>query len=487
MKKTALLILLITAFLFSRDINNERLFLDIDTDITNGLPGRNPAFLHGENVPFNYAFSYRLRHDGGEDRLPYTPGLKRYQNLGVTAYTEMENGMFFAGRFSYRYEQRKDKLFLHNAENYLDMPFYFGDSTSGGFDLNGIDWNVIFSYPLSSRWRAAVDIFYNVDEQFKTVFPKPNVKRNDVHLRPGLAYQGESLQFGVTGSFFRYRELMNTRKYVLEQGRSPVFMRIRGLDRPLLTYAQTSEERLQSIDGKGISANLDLSGILLLETFYERSHAGIVDGGSYPEAQGNWDLDRFSWRVALRKTSPRSGISELFFEQNTRRGNGFHPTLDRRIYAMYYRAMEGGISLPYRSGPGESLNATLSYLIEDYRREDNFFGLLQYVPAHMLLMEIRYRKIGAKADFEMNLQYAEDIYIGEAVIYAERSGDYYADISAAELAYHLTDRRQLGAEIQISVPFYGRRLAIKGSYTNVMPLNSDARFHYAETGISYIF
>ncbi|MDX9777606.1 MAG: hypothetical protein RBT43_02465, partial [bacterium] len=473
--------------LFAQDINNERLFLDIDTDITDALPGRNPAFLHRENIPFNYAFSYRLRHDGGEDRLPYTPALKRYQNLGVTAYTEMENGMFFAGRFSYRYEQRRDKLFLHNAENYLDMPFYFGDSTSGGFDLNGIDWNVIFSYPLSARWRAGVDVFYNVDEQFKTVFPKPNIKRNDVHLRPALAYQGESLQFGVTASFFRYRELMNTRKYVLEQGRSPVFMRIRGLDRPVLTYAQTSEERLQSIGGNGISANLDLGGILLLETFYERSHAEIVDGASYPEAQGNWDLDRFSWRLALRKTTRRSGISELFFEQHIRKGNGFHPTLDQRIYALYYRAMEGGISLPYSSSPGESLNATISYLIEDYKREDNFFGLLQYVPAHMLRMEINYKISGMKADFEMDLQYAEDICIGEPVVYSDLSGDYYAGISAAELAYYLKDRRELGVEMRIGFPFYGRRLLIDGSYTNIIPQDSDARFHYAETGLTFVF
>ncbi|MDX9779659.1 MAG: hypothetical protein RBT66_01325, partial [bacterium] len=473
--------------LFAQDINNERLFLDIDTDITDALPGRNPAFLHRENIPFNYAFSYRLRHDGGQDRLPYTPALKLYQNLSATAYMEMENGLFFAGRFAYRHEQRKDKLFLHNAENYLDMPFYFGDSTSGDFNLNGIDWNLIFSYPLSSRWRAAADIFYNVDEQFKTVFPKPNVKRNGVHLRPALAYRGKSLQFGVTGSFFRYRELMNTRKYVLEQGRSPIFIRIRGLDRPLLTYAQTSEERLQSIDGKGVSANLDLGGILLLESFYERSHAGIVDGGSYPEAQGNWELDRFSWRAALRKTGPRSGVSELFFEQHLRKGSGLHPTLDRRIYASYYRAMEGGISLPYRRSPGESFTGTVSYLIEDYKREDNFYGLLQYIPAHMLKMEFIYRKSGKKADFEMNLQYAEDICIGEAVVYTEMSGDYYADISAAELAYQLTDRRQLGAELQISIPFNGRQLAFRGSYINVMPLNSDARFHYAESGISYIF
>jgi hypothetical protein len=487
MKKRLILFLVLAGWLTAQNMQNERLYLDIDTEIADKLPGRNPAYIHSDNIPFDYAFTYQFRHDGGSDRLPYTPSVKAYQNLSATAYREMDNGMLFAGRFAYRYEQRKDKLFLHNAENYLDIPFYFGDSTAGDFRLNGIDWNVIFVYPLSSRLRVGLDIFYNVDEQMKTTFPKPSVKRNDVHVRPGISYRSKNFTAGLCASYFNYKEQMYTRKYILEQGRTPIFMRIRGLDKPVLSYAQTSEERLQSISGGGVSANIDLSGRLLLEGFVEKAAAGIADGGSYPVPQGNWELLRYFYRVELRSRSGLLRNGGLYFEQNSLISAGFHPTLNERIYASVVRSMEGGLILPYRRSSAESLTGTLSYLIEEYKREDNFFGLLHYIPSHVLQAEVCYVYRGTTAEFELDLQYSEDICIGDPVVYAGLTGEYYSAISEAELAWHLVDRRQLRADLQITFPFYGRKLAVKGSYTHVMPLDDDRRFHYAETGIAYIF
>ncbi|MCK4813136.1 MAG: hypothetical protein KAT14_04285, partial [Candidatus Marinimicrobia bacterium] len=182
MKKLILLVISMVGFAFSQIATTEYYYLDIGSNLTSLLSQRNPAYLSPETQPFAYAFSYQLNNAGGNYRLPFTPESKTYQNISVTAFQNMQNEITFAVRFAYRYEQRKNKLWLHNAENNLNIPFYFADSSIGDFTLNGIDWNIIFSYPLTQHIRIAVDVFYNVDEQFKSVFPKPNIKRNDLHL-----------------------------------------------------------------------------------------------------------------------------------------------------------------------------------------------------------------------------------------------------------------------------------------------------------------
>lgn len=478
---------LILSLLFALDMPNEMLYLDIDSDIANMLPGKNPAFLSIDNIPYNFAFRYHFRHDGGSDKLPFTPDAKAYHNISAVAYKEMDNGLLFGGRFAYRDETRKNKLFLHNAENYLDIPFYFGDSTAGDFRLNGIDWNMLLAYPLSSKLRFGMDVFYNVDEQMKTAFPKPNVKRNDVHVRPGISYRSGNFAAGFCASYFNYKEQMYTRKYVLEQGRTPIFMRIRGLDRPVLSYAQTSEERLQSIGGIGVSGNINMSGILLLEAMIEQSSADIVEGGADPVPQGNWDQLRYAWRAEIRKKSGMLAGSGLYVEHNTRQSEGFHPTLNQQIFNGFYRHIEGGLQLHYQANPVESLYAGMSYLMDDYKREDNFFGLLHYVPLRKIKAEVRYAQKGQMIDFDFGLSYTEDLPFGDPVVYADKTGEYYTVISAEELKWWLRDRRCISADMQLVLPFYGKKLALRGTYTLLMPINSDQRFHYAETGIAYLF
>ena len=53
-------------------------------------------------------------------------------------------------------------------------------------------------------------------------------------------------------------------------------MRIRGLDRSILTHAETSEERLQTTTGYGFSYNFNLGGHLLYEMDYEDAQTAIV-------------------------------------------------------------------------------------------------------------------------------------------------------------------------------------------------------------------
>ena len=484
--KKLLFLLLGFGLAFSQWMSNERLFLDIGTAGAPCLSGSNAAYLTEANLPYAYAFTYRYDNGGGEFRLPFQPRIKSYHNMSVSAFRKMDNGMLFGGRFAYRYEERRDKLWLHNAEDHLQIPFYFADSSTGDFALNGIDWNVLLSYPLTPKLRAGVNVFYNVDEQYKSVFPKPNVKRNNFRIRPGLAVSGKNAHVGIRGTFFQYKENMETKKYSLEQGKTPTFMRIRGLDRPVMSYAETSEERLESILGWGFSADADLGGILLLEGQYERSNADIVDGGSYPVPQGNWGLQRYYYRAELRMFGKRRAGAEFFFHQDGTHARGFHPELGERIYAGDLRRYEGGVNIPYRHSAGEVWTGTVSWAAGERKREDNFLGILYYIPASTLHIGMRYTKHGAPVDFAFSLAY-ETTFAGPATTFGGDTAGYYDTVTAAEIAWYARDRRNIRAEGRIAFPAGRRRLELRASWERVMPLYGGEDFHYAQTSLSWIF
>ncbi len=484
--KKALLLLTIISIALAQAPSSEYLYLDILSDLTAQLPNRNPAYLTTENIPYAYAFQYRYNNSGGEYRLPFSPEAKNYHNLEVSAYQEMGNGILFAGRFAYRNDQRINKLWLHNAETNIDIPFYFGDSTSGDFNLNGIDWNIIFSYPLSKSTRLAVDVFYNVDEQFKTVFPKPNVKRNDLHIRPAISFQGKRSSLGFMGSYFQFKEDIETKKYSLEQGRSPIFMRIRGLDRSLLTYAETSEERLQTIRGYGVSSNFNLGGRLLGEIDYEKSDAMITDGGSYPVEQGYWNMNRLNYRLDLITAASKHVDVDLFFRQYWNNAKGHHPDLNALIYQLGNRQFEGGILLPFTPIKGETWTSSITYSFDDIKREDNFLGLSHYIPWTTLHLGLDYELERSGISYSFNFGYS-NVTIGEIVEYSDLSDWYYDIITTNEIAYYAKDREEIETCLKITFPVKNMHIALSGTYKDVKPINTDMRYRMLQTQIDIMF
>jgi hypothetical protein len=484
--KKILLISLIAISLFAQMPSAAYYYLDIDTDFSKRLPNENPAYLSVDNIPYAYAFKYGYDNEGGDYKRPFMPSAKHYHNLEVSAYQTMENGLLFAGRFEYRNEIRKDKLWLHNAETHMDVPFYFADSTSGDFNLNGIDWNIIFSYPLSKVTRVAVDLFYNVDEQFKSVFPKPNIKRNDYHIRPAISFNGKTSSAGLYGSFFQFRENIETKKYSLEQGKSPTFMRIRGLDKPLLTYAETSEERLQTITGYGVSGNADLGGHLLFDVNYETSSADIVDGGSYPVPQGTWDANRFNWRVDLKTMASRHVDIDMYFQQYWKNAKGYHPDLNAMIYQVGNRQFEGGVLVPFTPISGETWTNYVSYAFEDIQREDNFLGLSHYIPWSTLSLGANYELIRRGVDYILTFGYSK-ITVGDKTVYNDDADWYYHMITAKEIEYYTTDREVTEAGAKIIFPYKNMKIALIGTYKEVKPINTDALYHEANASFEIMF
>ncbi|MCF7833600.1 MAG: hypothetical protein K9N05_08520 [Candidatus Marinimicrobia bacterium] len=484
--KKFLILFSILGLAFAQFPTTESLFLDIHTDLTADLPLRNPAYLSAETAPYNYAFSYSWLRTGGEYKLPFNPESKSYHNLEVSAYQEMDNGLFFGGRFAYRNEERIGKLWLHNAETNIDIPFYFGDSTTGDFNLNGIDWNIIFSYPLMKNLRIAMDIFYNVDEQFKSVFPKPNSKRNNLHIRPAISFENKNIRLGVTSSIFNFKEEIETKKYSLEQNRTPIFMRIRGLDRALLSYAETTEERLQNTNGHGASVDMKLLDRFSIEGSTEKVAATITDGGSDPVVRGTWNMSRFNYRAVLHSTASRHVDIDLYFQQYWENAQGYHPDLDALIYQYGYRHFRGGAYIPYSPVMGEIWTSEIAYGFEDIHREDNFLGLAHYIPWTTFSVGLDYQLKRKGIDYFFNLNY-NNIKIGESIEYSVMTDWYYDAITVNEIAYYATDREEIECGLKIAFPFRGRRAALSGTYKEVRPINNDTRFNEMKVSLEIIF
>ncbi len=484
--KKLLILLSIAIIAFAQFETTEQLYLDIYSDFTADIPMHNPAYLSVETAPYNYAFSYSWLETGGEYKLPYDPEKKSYHNLQVSAYQEMENGLIFGGRFAYRNEKRLGKLWLHNAETNINIPFYFGDSTKGDFNLNGIDWNIVLSYPLGQDIRIAMDIFYNVDEQFKSVFPKPNSKRNNLHVRPAISYKSDNLRLGITSSIFNYKEEIKTKQYSLEQNKTPIFMRIRGLDRALLSYAETSEERLQNINGYSASADILLYNLVSVQAAIEDAGAEITDGGSDPVNMGSWDMMRYYYRTDLLIDASRHVRINPSFSQSWESANGYHPELNNTIYKYNYRRFEGNLDIAFTPIKNETFAVIGGYRFEDIKREDNFFGLAHYIPSTTLIVGTHYRMDFKDKSLTINLDYEQKNVISSTE-YSSLAGKYYEIITENEIDYYATDTEKIIAGIKFSFPINKTVLALYGNYEDIRAMNSDIRFHGANVKIELIY
>ncbi|MFA6619102.1 MAG: DUF6850 family outer membrane beta-barrel protein [Candidatus Neomarinimicrobiota bacterium] len=484
--KKLIILLSIVALTFAQMPTSEALFLDIHSSLSNRLPMQNPAYLNSETSPYNYAFSYSYLNAAGDHKLPFTPNAKNYHTIEISAFQEMDGGLYFGGRFAYRNEERLGKLWLHNAETNVNVPFFFGDSSSGDFNLNGIDWNIIFSYPISKNARIALDVFYNVDEQFKSVFPKPNSKRNDLHLKPAIALDKDNFRLGLRGSYFNYKEEIETKKYSLEPNRTPIFMRIRGLDRPLLSYAETTEERLQNIIGYGGAMDICVDNILSLEANIEKAEALITDGGAYPVEQGNWGYLRFNYRGNLFLNILDDFQADLFFLQENNAAKGNHPTMEAQIFNMATRHFEGGLGIAYKPSSQDEWKAIASYAFEDLLREDTFLGLSHYIPSEILSIGLKaeLRRAATSLTFDLAYEYNNR---GDLTEYNELSAWYYQMITEKEIIFYGRDTGSIIAGARVTFPYQNLIFAISGNYRNVSAINTNDRYRNAILKLEMIF
>ncbi|MCG2716468.1 MAG: hypothetical protein L6422_09380 [Candidatus Marinimicrobia bacterium] len=413
-------------------------------------------------------------------------GFKRYLDPGRVSdsYWSASGGKIlagntlFSGTFAYRYQNIKEKAWTHNRQPYKGMPFVMADSSIGGFDLNGLLWQVSVSKALwKNRLYQGISIFYNVDEEYKDIFPRPSVKHRDLSISLGSGFipYGDS-RLGITVQYFSFQELMITSKYSLDQAKTPLFFKLRGLDTPLIFRGQTSEERLMTIEGFLVSLDGLLRTVfpdqLTFQTTYENAIADNVDGGAYPIEQGGWRSERYFYSAGLffNLAAP---VDLIFFSSGMlHKHNADHPDFDVEIYEQITRRLSGGVKLEFHPSNAFSFSPCLYVSSHTLKRTDKFNGILDYFPGTAIGAEIRTTFPLIKGNSgQINFGTDRMIVSESTVLLPREVGFYYQTVTRFDEDYFETEFQDFRINSRIA---FGKqkRVILEADYHHIVPIGT---------------
>lgn len=424
----------------------------------------NPAWLQLE-LKEQVTYRCDMIAESGRWHLPYEPRQKMNFITRASGTQSLGKNHLFTGTFGYRYQLLEDKLWVHNQAPYNGNPFLFGDSTLGGFQLRGMFWEAGYGNQIGRHWHSGFSLFYNVDEEYKTVFPKSQVKHRDLALRVGTGYQfANGNRGGLSLSYFDFQEILKTSQYTLEQNKTPIFIKIRATDNPLLAYGQTSEERLFAIQG----FNLGLDGrwqtkrpILTYQLNAEQAQAQNVDGGAYPVKQGRWYVQRVYYQTALENRLGQSNRLRVFSSGNLAEQWAQHPEIQQKIYTFRTRQITSGVSWHWLLGKYWEAIPTLFYTFATYKRTDLYNGNLQYFPQRILGFHQQLTLNGQNgARFDLIGGFKR--YTAKSELFSERQDWYYRQITVHEIDYYESATTTWWSELRIRILRRHQRLGYVG-------------------------
>lgn len=409
-------------------------------------PGINPCWSVQESLVTKVGYSAQNVSGAGDFHRVLDPG--RISDTYWTAWGSKRLGgtNLFSGSFSYRLSRAAEKFWSQNRQPYSGLPFVLADSSCGDWELNGLMWQVEISRVLLKDWLyGGVAVFYNVDEEYQNIFPRPRGNHRDIVMDAGIgAAQAERWRIGITLKYYNFQESLKTSGYSLDQEKTPIFYKVRGLDMPLVFRGQTSEERLYSIAGTALSVDGMVHNFRSLTIDFAAnlgtSIADNVDGGAYPIEQGSWDDEYASYVLAL---TARSGLNVqiVFFSSGFYRfQSANHPDLRQGIYHETVRRLSGGIGLNLGSAAGWRVAPALEMTSKLLKREDSFNGILDYFPGTLwrgyLMLDIPEH---ARLDFATGIGF-DSYFAGKSVVYEPpTSGFYYQTVTVVDQQYYGTD------------------------------------------------
>jgi len=385
----------------------------------------------------------------------------------------------FYGSFTYRFQNASDKMWSHNRQPYAGLPFVFADSSTGDWELNGLMWNVVISREfIRDRVYGGISVFYNVDEEYQDIFPRPQGKHRDMYINTGIgAVSSSDSRLGFMLKYYNFQESLTTSKYSLDQEKTPIFYKLRGLDTPLIFRGQSSEERLYSIEGITLSIDGVISDFLFRKidfaANYGISAADNEDSGAYPIAQGGWEDEYAGYAVAMTMAPGPQAAVLLYSRGMQRLQSATHPDQRVEIYRETERWLSGGVALKLGSQSGWLLSPSIEMTAQMLKRVDTFNGILDYFPGTLwryhLLVDTPDR---GYVDFKLGV--GVDVYsVGDDKIFVPGYvGFYYRTVTAIDELYYGTDYRALRLSETLS---FGkkRRYSVVLEYLRLMPRDSE--------------
>ncbi len=449
--------------------------------------GSNPAYLIFDyNGP---SVTYRVDYlqTEGDFRRAFDPGRRADNYWTAAGRKALGERQVFSGSFSYHNQSLDEKMWVHTRQPYIGIPFLLADSSVGGFNLNGICWQMDYGVELiPEKLAGGLSIFYNVDESYKTVFPKPKNNTRDLYVTLGTGVNWrKNYRFGFSTSYFSFQEINATSKYSADQDMTPIFYKIRGFDNSLSFYGETSEERLTEIEG--FTIDLDLVRVAgagysgLISGGVEVAQAHLQDGGSYPVEQGWWWSNRyyFSNDLKIKVTDQLFTGLALHGELNTQTAD--HPDLEIKVYESRFELLGGSWKLGY-----SILNTSYHFAINGYSQSltqtDLYNGLLLYFPINGVGMELGLQhRLLDKLQIDL---LAETLFnkSGAGEVFADYTNSYFKEVTTTEIDYYGSD--WLAGKFEACLSWYGNNLVkytLAGRYTNKILKTANGEDSYINT------
>jgi len=255
--------------------------------------GQNPAGLFDDEQRKSLQIRQYGEYTSGEYRLPFDAEESLEQHYFVRTIQPLTENDLFKGYFAYHRQLDQNILYLDQSENLGDNPYLFADSSTGDFELNGLYWAGEWAHRFNRNWQSGAMFYYNVDQRLKNVFPKPLNKHRNIHFNYGIQYQNQSWAAGLSYGYFDDQEKIEISKYNLEQDLTPVILKFRFSDLPVIERGKTSEERKISNSSHQFSFQIKKEfNAAIFMAYYSRyqGNAKIVDGGSKNISQGNYSV-----------------------------------------------------------------------------------------------------------------------------------------------------------------------------------------------------
>lgn len=444
----------------------------------------NPCWNFRDDSTSTVRYSLQAGSTNGDFRRILDPGQINDSYWTASGSQRLGERSLFYGSFSYRFQTAADKTWSHNRQPYSGLPFVFADSSTGDWELNGLMWNVDISREfIRDRVYGGISVFYNVDEEYQDIFPRPKGNHRDMYINTGIgAVSSNDSRLGFMLKYFNIQESLATSKYSLDQEKTPIFYKLRGLDTPLIFRGQTSEERLYSIDGLAVSIDGTIRKFMDSKidfaANYGSSTADNVDGGAYPIEQGSWEDEYASYAVDF--TVFLGNNTDIVFYSNglQRFQSATHPDLHLEIYHETERQLSGGIILNLGTKSSWFLSPSAEITSRMLKREDTFNGILDYFPGTLwkyhLLVDTPDR---GYVDFKFGVGFDKYFVGNDEIFLPNNVGFYYQSITANDELYYGTDYTSFRFTEMLS---FGqkRRYSLELEYLRLIPGDSQY-FNYS--------
>ena len=409
----------------------------------------NPAWMLYEYSLDNSSYEIIADNADGKLKQVYTPEKVLDLNYLARGQKKLFESGLFSGYVSFHQQYSDNRKWIHNRVPYQGFPFLFSDSSTGDIKLNGIHMQMGYSHAIiSKKLYFGSHVFYNVDEEMKDVFPKPINKHRDIATWFGIGYVvNKKLKFGFSHSYFDFRELMKTSKYSLDQSKTPIFFKVRGLDNPVIFRAETAEEREQLFYGNIYKVDGQITNILIneinFEAGFEKAGVKAEDGGAYPQAQGKMNSDELFYSINMLMPFISGSNLGIFSEGKKNLQKSNHPEIVVEIFKYKKEQILFGSTLYLNLFENLDFNPTFYFSSQFLERIDKFNGILEYFPSQTL-----------GASFESNYTISDKIQVGLAggmekfdvkgyKIYMEKVEWYYNEITKFEQEYQKSDKKSM--------------------------------------------